>query len=53
MVAAFAQAREHHPEAMLLIAGAGPLEEAIRATARQARIEQAVSLLGLDQTFLR
>ena len=47
MVAGFAQAREHHPEAMLLIAGAGPLEEAIRATARQAGLEQAVSLLGL------
>ncbi len=47
MVAAFRLAREHHPEAMLLIAGAGPLEESIRATARQAGIEQAVSLLGL------
>ena len=49
MIAAFRLACEHHPEAILLIAGAGPLEEQIRATARQAGIEESVSLLGLRQ----
>jgi glycosyltransferase involved in cell wall biosynthesis len=47
MIAAFAEAREHHPEAVLLIAGAGPLEESIRALTGQAGLEHAVRLLGL------
>ena len=46
MIKAFAQAQEHHPEARLLIAGAGPLEEALGVAVRRAGTVQAVSLLG-------
>ncbi|MGA3031400.1 MAG: glycosyltransferase [Candidatus Limnocylindrales bacterium] len=49
MLAAFRQVREHHPDAVLMIAGNGPLEELIRTTARQAGIEHGVTLLGLRQ----
>jgi glycosyltransferase involved in cell wall biosynthesis len=49
MLAAFRQVREHHPGAVLMIAGNGPLEELIRTTARQAGIEHGVTLLGLRQ----
>ena len=47
MLAAFAQARALHPDAELLIAGAGPLEESIRADAQAAGLERAVHMLGL------
>ena len=47
MIAAFAEALQEHPQATLLVAGAGPLEDEVRALARQAGIEDAVRLLGL------
>ena len=47
MIAAFARARREHPQATLLVAGTGPLEDEVRELARQAGIEDAVRLLGL------
>ena len=47
MITAFEQVLHAHPRGMLLIAGVGPLEDAIRAAARRAGIEGSVRLLGL------
>lgn len=46
MIDAFARLLRERPEAALLIAGVGPLEDDTRARARQAGIEDAVRLLG-------
>jgi glycosyltransferase involved in cell wall biosynthesis len=47
MIAAFSQAHDRHPEAVLLIAGTGPLEAAIETLVREAGLGQSVRLLGL------
>jgi glycosyltransferase involved in cell wall biosynthesis len=47
MVAAFAMAVRDHPDARLLIAGVGSLEQEIRAETRRLGIEASVRLLGL------
>jgi glycosyltransferase involved in cell wall biosynthesis len=47
MVAAFKDAHDRRPQAKLLIAGTGPLEESMKGMIRQAGLQEAVSLLGL------
>jgi glycosyltransferase involved in cell wall biosynthesis len=47
MLAAFALALAEHPEARLLIAGVGTLEDVLRAEIRRLGIEDSVRLLGL------
>jgi len=47
MIIAFGHVHDNHPEARLLIAGTGPLEQSIKASIRQAGLEKDVVLLGL------
>src|SRR6185295_14732053 len=47
MVAAFAEALREQPDAQLLIAGVGSLEEEIRTDTRRRGLEDSVRLLGL------
>src|SRR6185295_17220993 len=47
MVAAFAMTLREHPDARLLIAGVGTLDDQIRAETRRLGIEGSVRLLGL------
>jgi glycosyltransferase involved in cell wall biosynthesis len=47
MIAAFVLARRAHPSATLLISGTGPLEPDVRRLIGDARLEDAVRLLGM------
>jgi glycosyltransferase involved in cell wall biosynthesis len=46
LLRAFAEARRHVPDVRLDIAGRGPLEPALRALAKELRVEDAVRFLG-------
>lgn len=47
LIAAFRRALDDHPEARLLIAGTGPLEQAVAADIRRSGVTETAALLGL------
>lgn len=47
LLKAFARVRESHPETILFLVGAGPMEPDVRALAAQLEIDKSIRLLGV------